>query len=48
MSLRCCRLRTSRQRVLAALGNLYTELVSNFSEDARTSHPCERGAGLLR
>jgi hypothetical protein len=21
--------------------------VSNLTEDARTSHPCERGAGLL-
>jgi hypothetical protein len=29
-------------------GNLSTPSVSNTTEDARTSHPCERGAGLLR
>jgi hypothetical protein len=34
--------------LLVVLGNLSTILVSNSSEDARTSHPCERGAGLLR
>jgi protein TonB len=31
-----------------ALGNLSISLVSNLTEDARTSHPCERGAGFLR
>jgi periplasmic protein TonB len=34
--------------VLVALGNLFHIPVSNITEDARTSHPCERGAGLLR
>src|SRR5271157_2428058 len=28
-------------------GNLSRATVSNGIEDARTSHPCERGAGLL-
>lgn len=28
-------------------GNLCFAPVSNFREDARTSHPCERGAGRL-
>jgi len=28
-------------------GNLCRAMVSNGIEDARTSHPCERGAGLL-
>lgn len=28
-------------------GNLCLAPVSNFREDARTSHPCERGAGRL-
>ena len=29
-------------------GNLSCLLVSNVAEDARTSHPCESGAGLLK
>jgi len=33
---------------LATFGNLSSSPVSNFTEDARTSHPCERGVGHLR
>ncbi len=29
-------------------GNLSYPAVSNVAEDARTSHPCESGAGLLK
>jgi|GEM_PF-6396112 len=32
---------------LTSPGNLCRATVSNGIEDARTSHPCERGAGLL-
>ena len=32
---------------LGSPGNLCRATVSNGIEDARTSHPCERGAGLL-
>jgi hypothetical protein len=39
---------TNQLHVCRPSGNLSTIPVSNISEDARTSHPCERGAGLLR
>jgi hypothetical protein len=39
---------TNQLEVFPPFGNLSTVPVSNISEDARTSHPCERGAGLLR
>jgi periplasmic protein TonB len=48
---RCPSLHDSDEEIAAVtktLGNLAGAAVSKGSEDARTSHPCESGAGLLK
>lgn len=37
----------ARMALLRSSGNLYQTLVSNAVRTRATSHPCERGAGLL-